>query len=272
MKTEEFSALIYRLNQIIGDPVVLPWSTKIFPVAKTGFYNVFLDVDDLDRAIAKINRILTNGTHHLTTSRASKILLTCFSKIKFQPVSNARMNAPMKPDDERQPICGLLRMYDPKVCVVLNFVAILHVDLINNKMLRAQQGVTFHVSTESSSKVVPLAERSGRDVFIEPLIKRASRDDLVDGLIRWFGLEKVGQMHHAREVDRPILQKECLRELSDHCSGCTKRPPSVPALKRCDTCKVAAYCSRRCQKEHWGTHKKECLDLQGVAQVLSIGI
>ena len=32
-----------------------------------------------------------------------------------------------------------------------------------------------------------------------------------------------------------------------------------PAADECGKCRVAAYCSRRHQKEHWGVHKPTCL-------------
>ena len=39
-----------------------------------------------------------------------------------------------------------------------------------------------------------------------------------------------------------------------YCSG-----PGKPALLVCSRCKKTKYCSQKCQKAHWGTHKPECI-------------
>ncbi|KAJ7437809.1 hypothetical protein B0H11DRAFT_2106349 [Mycena galericulata] len=42
------------------------------------------------------------------------------------------------------------------------------------------------------------------------------------------------------------------------CYHCNK--PGDPKLRTCSRCKVARYCSPECQKDHWKTHKKDCVD------------
>ena len=39
------------------------------------------------------------------------------------------------------------------------------------------------------------------------------------------------------------------------CSYCLK---ASAKLSRCGRCRVAAYCSKECQKEHWKKHKQHC--------------
>lgn len=39
------------------------------------------------------------------------------------------------------------------------------------------------------------------------------------------------------------------------CCFCGKKT----GLKKCSGCNMAPYCSRECQKAHWGAHKQQCL-------------
>jgi hypothetical protein len=43
------------------------------------------------------------------------------------------------------------------------------------------------------------------------------------------------------------------------CRKCDEVDDASERFKQCSRCKVAYYCSRECQKEHWKIHKKECL-------------
>ncbi|CAJ2511859.1 Uu.00g074840.m01.CDS01 [Anthostomella pinea] len=46
------------------------------------------------------------------------------------------------------------------------------------------------------------------------------------------------------------------------CDNCGIQPEEDddPDLSRCNGCKIAYYCDRTCQKEHWPEHKAECKD------------
>ncbi|XP_068710703.1 ankyrin repeat and MYND domain-containing protein 2-like isoform X2 [Montipora foliosa] len=46
-------------------------------------------------------------------------------------------------------------------------------------------------------------------------------------------------------------------DFSDCCSVCTEKRN----VKKCSACKMVGYCSVRCQKLHWPTHKKFCKEL-----------
>lgn len=35
-------------------------------------------------------------------------------------------------------------------------------------------------------------------------------------------------------------------------------------LRKCSSCKVVRYCSRRCQKRAWNSHKRQCLKLKSM--------
>lgn len=43
------------------------------------------------------------------------------------------------------------------------------------------------------------------------------------------------------------------------CHWCMKDGPGNDQLKYCARCKTACYCSEACQKAHWKTHKRECV-------------
>lgn len=57
-------------------------------------------------------------------------------------------------------------------------------------------------------------------------------------------------------VDRALgrYQQNAHLQPGAPCFSCGK----AGASKRCDACRVALYCSRTCQRQHWKAHKKEC--------------
>lgn len=44
------------------------------------------------------------------------------------------------------------------------------------------------------------------------------------------------------------------------CLQCQWEKPEMKALKRCSKCKIARYCSAKCQKIHWRDHATNCVD------------
>ena len=65
-------------------------------------------------------------------------------------------------------------------------------------------------------------------------------------------------MHHSPE------------EKGETCGGCgLVRQEEDERLRRCTGCEQVAYCSRACQRAHWGQHKKFCRNQQAqqVSQV-----
>ena len=42
------------------------------------------------------------------------------------------------------------------------------------------------------------------------------------------------------------------------CGNCVKRRSETTKLRSCGICRNCYYCSKKCQKEHWETHKLKC--------------
>ena len=42
------------------------------------------------------------------------------------------------------------------------------------------------------------------------------------------------------------------------CAKCGIRSTDNKAFSKCSACKMVTYCSRECQKDHWGEHKRIC--------------
>ncbi|KAI0055761.1 hypothetical protein BV25DRAFT_1731770 [Artomyces pyxidatus] len=51
-----------------------------------------------------------------------------------------------------------------------------------------------------------------------------------------------------------------------HCSNCL--PPSSATLRRCNSCKIVAYCTKDCQRAHWARHRGYCKDITGKTKLL----
>jgi len=49
------------------------------------------------------------------------------------------------------------------------------------------------------------------------------------------------------------------------CCTCGQMKPSKVHMK-CGSCKMAYYCSRKCQRDHWPSHKVSCKQLQKIQQ------
>jgi hypothetical protein len=50
---------------------------------------------------------------------------------------------------------------------------------------------------------------------------------------------------------------ETTEDLCSLCSGCHE-PFEVEKLSKCSVCKLACYCSKKCQKKDWKRHKELC--------------
>jgi len=58
------------------------------------------------------------------------------------------------------------------------------------------------------------------------------------------------------------LEPEILRMKNKVCNSVCcqkcKLPESDTLFKKCEHCRLAYFCSRKCQKKHWKQHKKLC--------------
>lgn len=57
-----------------------------------------------------------------------------------------------------------------------------------------------------------------------------------------------------------LIQASIKRRRS--CSYCKRVPQEQEPCKRCSACKHSRYCSRKCQRKAWKTHKQECVPSQ----------
>lgn len=51
-------------------------------------------------------------------------------------------------------------------------------------------------------------------------------------------------------------------------ADCIENDNGRPAFKTCAGCRGVCYCSRRCQKAHWPSHKKVCKDVRRFKEVM----
>ncbi|KAL3903583.1 MAG: hypothetical protein SGILL_010388 [Bacillariaceae sp.] len=74
---------------------------------------------------------------------------------------------------------------------------------------------------------------------------------------------------------KPLVLEET-RSYRGICLFCIEKEPSPRAFATCSACKLARYCSRDCQKEHWSisrdgtSHKRCCKEIQKIL-ALDIG-
>ena len=72
-------------------------------------------------------------------------------------------------------------------------------------------------------------------------------------------------MHEAGMTRAPLGQwdRSSKQERQEaRCGFCAAPPPPGKELMRCAGCKNAGYCSRKCQKAAWPSHKRECARLK----------
>ncbi|XP_020616117.1 ankyrin repeat and MYND domain-containing protein 2-like [Orbicella faveolata] len=81
--------------------------------------------------------------------------------------------------------------------------------------------------------------------------------DGIDGFIKYrFGFTQGREPTALTVLTQSINGLRC-GDFSDCCGVCTENRN----VKKCSACKTVGYCSVRCQKLHWQTHKKFCKQL-----------
>ena len=77
--------------------------------------------------------------------------------------------------------------------------------------------------------------------------------------------EFMGNMHDIIQQNMITVAHEKWQDMQCQREQCTQRRCCCK-LKKCSSCKVVRYCSRRCQKRAWKAHKSECLKLRLLRQ------
>ena len=57
------------------------------------------------------------------------------------------------------------------------------------------------------------------------------------------------------------LEENGKKKISKMCSMCNMIEEKDCNFMKCSNCKVSIYCSKKCQKKHWKSHKKYCPNL-----------
>jgi hypothetical protein len=66
-----------------------------------------------------------------------------------------------------------------------------------------------------------------------------------------------GTSSHLRPFDPSLIFPWAVLNIpKNSCASCKERISGKH--KRCGRCKIAYYCTKTCQRDHWGTHKKVC--------------
>lgn len=74
-------------------------------------------------------------------------------------------------------------------------------------------------------------------------------EPLEENILKWY--TPVESVRHQTTVTSQMMQ---LGRLSNKCAVCG----STDDPKTCSVCAIVQYCSKKCQKAHWPTHKQAC--------------
>jgi hypothetical protein len=64
--------------------------------------------------------------------------------------------------------------------------------------------------------------------------------------------------HHHHQAPQPPEASASLAAAKQRPKACWACSTATGKLSRCAGCSVAYFCSKDCQKQHWGVHKADC--------------
>ena len=261
MKTERFRLLIQSLCGILQTPVAHSFLLKFFPLqSQEGYYLVDIDSTTVTKAVTTFNTIISTSTHHLTTSKAHKILRPVFSKVTFRPIPRSFFALlATSPEDRDHHLHAMLTKCNIQDSVTLQFNMVKCVDPVDN--------LTVYLSFPVVLQIVP-----NTDEMIAST--SPSRKETTDRL-RVTSLLAQEIMEHgitlSENVDDPSTNKTILMVMRGKCAHC-QIPKSEPTtkLRICRGCKATAYCDTNCQQKDWTKHRHVCSMRSEIARHISL--
>ena len=114
-----------------------------------------------------------------------------------------------------------------------------------------------------------ILDESGLNDAMVGRLSKLKRKDMIKTLKSNTKGLKIGPVGDVLGINEK-LSNPCKLPLSClTCEHCSYSEAQIGhKLKKFSRCKVAVYCSRRCQEEAWKTHKQLCDDLKGLLHVI----
>ncbi|XP_062511648.1 ankyrin repeat and MYND domain-containing protein 2-like [Corticium candelabrum] len=156
------------------------------------------------------------------------------------------------------------------VVYILEKLMELNVKELNEPLCFKMHYLTHVVQQASTHKGGPLGwikwllkgrESDGALLNLEDFVRTSIRDfryrdsQLLSSLVKGISKVKLGDPPSALFCLEQAVNSSREVEPVDKCATCGV---SESNLKRCSACKEVFYCSVRCQKLHWFSHKKQC--------------
>lgn len=118
----------------------------------------------------------------------------------------------------------------------------------------SMEQMEFQVGLPVTLKDLSVAHLNGRSgMLVEDVNERGRFTVMLDGPYK---SPSTGQLTRATMTIKP--ENLCISRKTGCCQGCMLTF-DIKQLDKCSRCRLARYCSRRCQKDHWkAVHKEDC--------------